>query len=284
VLGQIPYGKTTAVLAGSCHGGRLVTAVAKQTPTADIILADGQKSSCYLLGPTLLTDQNVGFADAVIDPTTSAWTVDVHFNNDDFVQKVASVEVGKQIAIILDGVVQSAPTVNAGIAGRDVTIAGDFDEATARRIAARIDPSSASRTPETPTTTVFDTLDKRCEAVGPKLGFATDVAVTSTLTVAMARSAFQRAHEPVPASLANIDGAQHVALCEFTQTTLGGTTPTTVCPNGDPADVAPSSQVVLYVVDAHLMTVKLPGMQYLLPPGLTIPSVPDGPCVGLGSP
>jgi len=149
-LGEVPYGTTTAHTASSCNGGRLVTAVAKQTPKADIVLADRQKSSCYLLGPTLLTDQDVGSADAVLDPTTSAWTVNVHFNDDNFAQKVASVEVGKQVAIILDGVVQSSPTVNQGIAGRDVTIAGDFDEATARRIAVRIDPASASRTPQTP--------------------------------------------------------------------------------------------------------------------------------------
>ena len=112
-----------------------MTAPAKQTPGAQVVLADVQKLSCYVLGPTLLTGRNVGSADAVSDPTTGAWDVNVHFANDDFVQKVAKPYVDKQIAIDLDGVVQSAPTINPGITGSDVTISGAFDEATARDVA-----------------------------------------------------------------------------------------------------------------------------------------------------
>jgi preprotein translocase subunit SecD len=160
VLATIPYSSSTPASVpadvgqpASCDDGRLVTAPTKRTPGARVVLADAQKVSCFVLGPTLLTGRNVGSADAVSNPTTGAWEVNVHFDNDDFVKKVASVEVDRQIAIVLDGVVQSAPTVTPGIAGRDVTVSGDFDEATARHIAARIGPSGASSTPKTPTTT-----------------------------------------------------------------------------------------------------------------------------------
>jgi preprotein translocase subunit SecD len=37
-----------------------------------------------------------------------------------------------------DHVVESAPTVNQGITGRDITISGNFDEATARSIAKQL--------------------------------------------------------------------------------------------------------------------------------------------------
>ncbi len=121
-----------------------MTPVPQRTSAAQIVLPDRQKKTCYLLGPILLTENNVGRADAVVDPTSSNWTINVHFMNDDFVTKVAGPEVGRQIAVILDGVVESAPTINAGITGQDVTISSSFDEATARAIAARIDPSSAS--------------------------------------------------------------------------------------------------------------------------------------------
>jgi preprotein translocase subunit SecD len=108
------------------------------------VLADEKRTVCYLLGPVLLTGHNVGAADAALDKTTTEWVVNLHFDTDDFVQKVASVEVGKQVAIAFRGVVESAPTVNPGITGRDVTISGTFDETEARRLAAEIDPSSAS--------------------------------------------------------------------------------------------------------------------------------------------
>jgi preprotein translocase subunit SecD len=102
------------------------------------ILADRTKTACYLLGPTILTGPNIAGAEAIVDPTSSEWTVNLRFANDDFVTKVARPDVGKQIAIVFDGVVQSAPTVNMGITGRDVTISGQFDEATARAIARRL--------------------------------------------------------------------------------------------------------------------------------------------------
>lgn len=137
----------------SCTGGHVVTQFPQSTTAARIVLPDRKKKTCYALGPTLLTERNVGRADAAVDPTSSLWIVNVHFTNDDFVTKIAQPEVGRQVAIIFDGVVESAPTVNEGITGRDVTISGNFDEATARAIAAKLDPSSASRVPETPTTT-----------------------------------------------------------------------------------------------------------------------------------
>ena len=67
--------------------------------------------------------------------TPAAWEVNVHFKNNDFVQKVAKPYVNKQVAIELDGVVQSAPTINQGITGQDVTISGNFTSKEAHQLA-----------------------------------------------------------------------------------------------------------------------------------------------------
>jgi preprotein translocase subunit SecD len=117
---------------GTCRDGKLVTPdVADKT----VVLPDLKHTACYLLGATILTGRNVGTASAVVDPTTAAWTVNVHFKNDDFVKKVAVPYVGKQVAIELDGIVQSAPTINQGITGQDVTISGSFTSKEAHQLA-----------------------------------------------------------------------------------------------------------------------------------------------------
>jgi preprotein translocase subunit SecD len=51
------------------------------------------------------------------------------------VKKVATPYVNKQVAIELDGIVQSAPTINSGITGRDVTISGQFTSKQAHQLA-----------------------------------------------------------------------------------------------------------------------------------------------------
>ena len=119
--------------AGTCQDGKIIT----QDATAaqgNIVLPDLNKTTCFLLGPTILTGRNVGTASAIVNTTTAAWEVNVHFKNNDFVTKVATPYVGKNVAIELDGVVQSAPTINAGITGQDVTISGSFTSKQAHQL------------------------------------------------------------------------------------------------------------------------------------------------------
>jgi preprotein translocase subunit SecD len=127
---------TTTVPAATdstCQNGKLVS----KTDTSDkqVLLPDLQKTACYLLDPTILTGRGVGTATAVVNPTTAAWEVNVHFKNNDFVTKVATPYVGKQVAIELDGVVQSAPTIDQGITGQDITISGSFTSKQAHQLA-----------------------------------------------------------------------------------------------------------------------------------------------------
>jgi preprotein translocase subunit SecD len=130
-------GATTTTTApkndGTCQDGKLVTKNAKADQ--QVILPDSKNTICYALGPTILTGRNVGSAEAIVNPTSAAWEVNVHFKNNDFVQKVATPYVGKNVAIELDGVVQSAPKINAGITGQDVTISGSFTSKEAHNLA-----------------------------------------------------------------------------------------------------------------------------------------------------
>jgi preprotein translocase subunit SecD len=117
---------------GTCQNGKAVT---PDVADKQVILPDSKKTACYLLGPTILTGRNVGTATATVNSTTAAWEVQVHFKNDDFVKKVAQPYVNKQVAIELDGVVQSAPNINQGITGQDVTISGNFSSKEAHQLA-----------------------------------------------------------------------------------------------------------------------------------------------------
>jgi hypothetical protein len=273
VLRTVPYGRrttssskpgVTASAPTTCEGGALVTPQAKQTAREQVVVPDRAKSACYLLGPTLLTGHNIITADAVIDPTTAEWTVNLHFANDDFVAKVAGPYVGRQIAIVLNGVVESAPTINQGITGQDVTISGQYDEATAKRIASSLAPPSAHSSDTTtldPRRALLETFSARCAKVAPRLGFGSLVTGTSDIRAADARAALKRASNAIPAVLATIDGQQLLALCEFRSTSTS-VTPTSVCPDGSRVDVRP---LILYAVDAHLNASRLPDVQYLFP-------------------
>ena len=106
------------------------------------VLTDNTKTVCYVLGPTIMAEDTAS-AVAVMNPNAE-WQVNVTFTNDDFLNKVAKPYVGHEVAVVVDNVVYSAPKIDAGITGRDVTIAGTFTEAEARKLAALLQPGSST--------------------------------------------------------------------------------------------------------------------------------------------
>jgi preprotein translocase subunit SecD len=132
VTGTIPYSGA----ANTCRNGAVIT---PDGPTLQVILPDKDKVACYLLGPTILTGRNIGNATAAVNTSSEAWQVDVHFKDNDFVTKVARPNVDKQVAIVLDGVVQSAPMIQPGITGQNVTITGNFTSKEAKALAVVLD-------------------------------------------------------------------------------------------------------------------------------------------------
>jgi preprotein translocase subunit SecD len=115
-------------------------ALIKQSPAdtdaaQQVVLPDRDKTSCYVLGPAIVTGKSVGSANTEYDSNSSQFVTNIHFKNNDFLDKIAGPLVGKNVAIELDGVVQSAPTIDQGITGRDVEISGNFTQGQAKDLA-----------------------------------------------------------------------------------------------------------------------------------------------------
>jgi len=115
------------------------------TPAADRrasnvseMLFDRRRAYCYLLGPTLVSGASVDAATLVYDAATTSWAVNVHFDNNDYLTKIARPLVNKQVAVVLTGFVQSVSTIEPGFTGRNVEIIGGFTQVGAADVAAAI--------------------------------------------------------------------------------------------------------------------------------------------------
>ncbi len=120
-------------------------------PEAVVILPllddDGNEVSRFGLGPTELTGDALRTANAVIDPTSGQWSVRPIFNSgspgiDDFNAAAATCFPPSatcptgQLAIVLDGVVVSAPVIQqASFGAEDATITGSFTEQESKDLA-----------------------------------------------------------------------------------------------------------------------------------------------------
>ncbi len=95
------------------------------------------KNGCYQVGPVLLTGASVLAAQAsrAADSGGTSWGIDVTVGKNVF-RPIATGYVGSQIAIVVDGVVLSAPVINPGITGDIFRISGLFDATRARGLAA----------------------------------------------------------------------------------------------------------------------------------------------------
>jgi preprotein translocase subunit SecD len=117
----------------------LVTPVAELRPTnPSEMLFDRRRAYCYLLGPTLVSGSSVDTATLNYDAPTATWAVNVHFDNNDFLTKIARPLVNKRVAVVLTGYVQSVMTIKAGLTGRNVEIIGGFTQVGAADVAAAI--------------------------------------------------------------------------------------------------------------------------------------------------
>ena len=96
---------------------------------------DTKKSTCYALGPSLLGGDAIEHASASINQ--DQWGVDVEYERGAFAV-IATEYVNKRVAIVVDGIVISAPVINQGITGDSVRISGAFSEAEAKGLAAAL--------------------------------------------------------------------------------------------------------------------------------------------------
>jgi preprotein translocase subunit SecD len=94
-------------------------------------------SARYQLGPAELTGKALSGATATVDPNTGAWQVDFTLNGSGSKQfdQLAQRNFHKQVAIDLDGQVQSAPQINAQQFNGKGQITGNFSERDAKNLA-----------------------------------------------------------------------------------------------------------------------------------------------------
>ena len=88
----------------------------------------------YVLGPAELTGEAVAEAAATFN---NEWVVNVDLTDEGAVgfDEIAARHFGQQVAIVLDGIVESAPVIRATEFGGTAVISGTFDEEGARDLA-----------------------------------------------------------------------------------------------------------------------------------------------------
>lgn len=117
------------------------------SPTPDVtdqplITCDQDKTYKYLLGPALISGQQVTRAQAAIPQNSVAYVVTLSFNSQgaaDFNTVTGHLATQtspeNQFGIVLDGKVISAPSVSAAIPGGQAQIEGSFTQASATQLA-----------------------------------------------------------------------------------------------------------------------------------------------------
>ncbi|MEA2589485.1 MAG: preprotein translocase subunit SecD [Actinomycetota bacterium] len=131
--------------------GYATATVAASADAKDQQLTLGGPSSTdktkYVVGPVAVDGSGVSGASAVVDPNTGAWSVSLDFKSDaakawtQFTGKLAcNTGATREIAIVLDNVVQSAPAVaqdvacNTGITSGSTSITGVGDQTAAKNL------------------------------------------------------------------------------------------------------------------------------------------------------
>ncbi|MGH2723103.1 MAG: protein translocase subunit SecD [Actinomycetota bacterium] len=115
-----------------------------RVPTAGSEVPEGQQAVLLRMGPVLLTGEALDRAQATyVDPATATnpadagWLVSFELNSEGArtFAEVTEELSGKQLAIVLDRRVESAPTINEPITGGRGQITGGFDEQEAKDLA-----------------------------------------------------------------------------------------------------------------------------------------------------
>jgi len=143
VVGQTAELRFRPVLAPNAPAGpegeAKITPREEDKPEAQVILpgTKDEKDVRYVLGPSELTGRAVKDAKAEVEQGTGEWTVG--FTLTDTGSKefdaLAARNLSKQVAIVLDGVVQSAPTIQQAEFKGSGEITGNFTEREAKDLA-----------------------------------------------------------------------------------------------------------------------------------------------------
>jgi preprotein translocase subunit SecD len=115
--------------------------------TKPLVTCSKDGSAAYILGPAEVTGSDISSASASLETSSqgaigTAWQVNLEFKSEGsskfakVTQRLVGLEAPRnQFAIVLDGLVVSAPRTNEAITGGRAQITGDFSEAEAQSLA-----------------------------------------------------------------------------------------------------------------------------------------------------
>ena len=133
------WDQTELTCADRGEGLRDCVGAALEAPRIVLLGPAGDK---YVLGPRIVDASDVEIAGAIPDaPPSSGWSVSVNLTADGTAafQTATESAVGSKIAIVVDGRIVSAPTVQATIASGDVVVTSGLTEREATSLASRLD-------------------------------------------------------------------------------------------------------------------------------------------------
>ncbi len=140
VIQTLPPVTTTPSKSTSTTKQIPTTSRSQDLPNKTVVLPqiqNGKVVARYMLAPAQLTGRVVKSAQAVFDPTTSTWSVNLILNSSGSAafDSMAAKNYQKQVAIVLDGVVKSAPVINAKHFNGTPSISGNFTQKQAQDLA-----------------------------------------------------------------------------------------------------------------------------------------------------
>jgi preprotein translocase subunit SecD len=140
---QTQLGQSACTAAASSGGGRFPTTPSARDAAGNaVILPDANTATTtrYILGPTELTGQIVRTALAVPPQVGGNWLVRVNFTGSGSPKfdQLAAKYVQKQVAIVLDGQVESAPTIQQATFNGTADITGTFSQRQAQDLALQL--------------------------------------------------------------------------------------------------------------------------------------------------
>jgi preprotein translocase subunit SecD len=113
-----------------------------QDPAAVLITCDQEGTAKYLLAPVAVEGARISDADSGVRQGTTTWVVTLQFDGEgtqQFTEVTSQLATQQpplnQFAIVLDGIVVSAPAVNEAIPGGSAEITGDFTQQEASDLA-----------------------------------------------------------------------------------------------------------------------------------------------------
>ena len=112
----------------------VLTSPQEDEASATVVLLGTDRQTGFLLAPAALTGEVIEEAAATFQ---GQWIINVSFNDQGALlfDQMAAANYERSVAIVLDGVVESAPTINATEFNGQAVISGSFDEAEAKNLA-----------------------------------------------------------------------------------------------------------------------------------------------------